>query len=116
MGDRILLRGIRVHARHGVTDEERSRDQEFEVDLECGVDAAAAARTDELADTIDYSRLRSIAIRAVTEGSYRLLETVAERVAQAVLAELQPRWVRVRITKLAPGGVPEPASVEIERG
>lgn len=116
MGDRILLRGIRVRARHGASDAERSREQDFEIDIECGIDAAAAARTDDLADTVDYARLRSIAISTVTGGSYRLLETVAERVAQAVLAELRPPWMRVRVTKIAPGGASEPASVEIERG
>jgi 7,8-dihydroneopterin aldolase/epimerase/oxygenase len=114
--DRILLRGIRVRARHGVSEEERSREQEFEIDLECSTDADAAARTDELAATIDYARLRAVAIAAITGGSYRLLETVAERIAHAILAELRPRWVRVRVTKLMPEGVGTPASVEILRG
>ncbi len=116
MDDRILLRGIRVGARHGVSDEERTREQQFEIDLECSTDAGAAARTDDLSATIDYARLRAAAVSAITGSSYRLLETVAERVAQAILAELRPRWVRVRITKLAPEGLGIPASVEIVRG
>lgn len=116
MVDRIVLSGIRVTARHGVSEEERSRPQEFELELSCSTDARAAARADDLGSTIDYVRLREVAVAAAQAGPYRLLETLAERVAGAILAELRPRWVRVRVTKLRPEGVGVPASVEVERG
>lgn len=116
MVDRIVLSGIRVTARHGVSDEERARPQEFEIDLSCATDARAAARTDELQATVDYSRLREIAVAVATGGPYHLIETLAERIARAIGDELGPRWMRVRVTKLHPPGVGAAATVEIERG
>jgi dihydroneopterin aldolase len=114
--DRILLSGIRVRARHGVSDAECAREQEFVIDLACAADARAAARDDELASTIDYVRLRDLAVAAAREGPYRLVETIAERIACRILDELVPAWVRVRVTKVDPPGLGIPASVEIERG
>ena len=116
MVDRIFLSGIRVVARHGVTAEERARPQEFEIDLVCATDASLAARTDELSATVDYARLRAIAVAVAERGSFRLLETLAERIAVAILDEVRAPWLRVRVTKLHPPGVGVPASVEIERG
>jgi len=114
--DRVVLNGIRVQARHGVSDEERSHAQEFEIDLACSTDARAAATSDDLGATIDYSRLKAIAVEVATSGPYHLLETLAERIARAIIDELGPAWLRVRVTKLRPPGVGVPASVEIERG
>ena len=116
MVDRIVLSGIRVQARHGVSDEERSHPQEFEMELSCSTDARAAARDDEITRTVDYVHLRDVAVAVATGSSFRLLETLAERIASAILDELHPSWVRVRVTKLRPEGVGVPASVEIERG
>ncbi len=116
MVDRIVLSGIRVQGRHGVSDEERSLPQDFELDLTCSTDARAAARDDAIGATIDYVRLRDVAIAVATGSSYRLIETLAERIASAILEQLGPQWVRVRVTKLRPEGVGVPASVEIERG
>ncbi|MGH2377696.1 MAG: dihydroneopterin aldolase [Candidatus Limnocylindria bacterium] len=113
--DRIVLSGIRVTARHGVSDEERARAQEFEIDVSCSTDARAAARADDLAATIDYVRLRDLVVTVATRNSYRLLETLADRIAVAILDELHPAWVRVRVTKLRPAGLGLPASVEVER-
>ncbi len=101
--------------RHGVSDEERKTPQELEVDLSCAVDAAEAARTDDLGSTIDYRRLKAIAVSEIEDRSYRLIESLAEGIARRVLAELSPRWVRVKVTKLRPASLGIPASVEIER-
>jgi dihydroneopterin aldolase len=108
--DRIVLSGIRAWGRHGVSEDERVRAQEFEVELACAVDAAEAARVDDMAATVDYRRLRAIAVEEMENSSYRLLETLAEHIASRVLGELGTTWVRVKVTKLR-----IPASVEIER-
>lgn len=116
MVDRIVLSGIRVQARHGVSDEERSSPQEFELELSCSTDARAAARDDEIANTVNYVQLHDIAVAVATGSSFRLLETLADRIASAILDELRPSWVRVRVTKLRPEGLGVPASLEVERG
>ena len=114
--DRIVLRGIRATGRHGVSDDERATPQDFEVDLSCAVDAREAARTDDLASTIDYRRSKAIVVSEIEDRSYRLIESLAEGIARRILIELRPRWVRLKVTKLRPGSLGIPASVEIERG
>src|SRR5207245_2856625 len=74
--DRIELRGMSFHGRHGVRDAERDQTQEFKVDIEIDADLAEPGRTDRLADTIDYTQVRAAA-RDVIEGeSKKLLESL----------------------------------------
>ena len=84
--DRIVVTGIRGHGRHGVFDHERRDGQEFAVDVELEVGTTAAARSDDLADTVDYGQV-AIAVHALIVGEpVDLVETLAERVADACLA------------------------------
>lgn len=113
--DRIVLSDLRLRGRHGVDPHERTVEQEFAVDLACPTDAARAAASDELADALDYRRLAEIAAVVIAGPPHRLIETLADDIAHRVLDELGVRWVHVRVTKLAPGGIPGRASVELTR-
>lgn len=97
--DRISLRGMLFLARHGVTLEERMEPQPFEVDVELRRDLSAAARSDELADTIDYAEIFSLVARIVEGESFRLVEALAGTIADAVLAATDARAVEVRVRK-----------------
>jgi dihydroneopterin aldolase len=115
--DTILLQGIRLEGRHGASDDERSMPQLFEVDLVVEADLAPAARSDELADTVDYGLLVEICRTTVETGSYRLLERIAGTIAERVLATPGVLACTVRVRKLA---VPidadmDHAQVEIRR-
>ena len=57
MADRIELRGLSVRGHHGVFDHERRDGQDFVVDITVWIDLAAAAASDDLADTVDYGAL-----------------------------------------------------------
>lgn len=116
MDDRVILTDLRFSGRHGVGDDERARPQEFAVTIECPTDARRAAAGDDIADALDYRRLRAIA-KDVVEGAPRhLLETLAEAIAGRVLQEAGPSWVRVRVTKVAPAGWEGAAAIEVRRG
>jgi len=116
--DRIRLAGMVFYGYHGVSPEERSLGQRFVVDLDVEADLRPAGISDELSDTVSYTLLFN-AVRAVVEGSPRkLLESVAEAAAGAVLDEFPVTAVRVRVTKPAPpikGAVLDAASVEVYR-
>lgn len=118
MSDRIDLTGIEVYARHGVFEFEQERAQVFKVDVTVFVDLSRAASSDQLADTVDYGRLANEVREVVGAESHRLIETVASRVADAVLAD--HRVERVRVTIHKPNAPLEVAlsdvSVTIERG
>lgn len=102
-GDRIELRGLRVVARVGVLDHERQHDQPLELDLDLVVDLAAAGASDDLADTVDYGAVCATVVGAAAAGHVALLERLATRIADAVLA-LDPRIGAVDLTirKLRP--------------
>jgi dihydroneopterin aldolase len=101
--DLIELRGLRALGVIGVCREERERAQPFEVDLDLYVDLAAAGRSDELGDTVDYGAVIAIADTVVRTEQHLLLERVSQRIADDVLA-FDPRIdaVRVVIRKLRP--------------
>ena len=113
--DRILLSGLRYAGRHGVTESERAQPQEFRVDIECPVDARAAAAFDDLAATTDYRRLNDCAAAIIGGPSRRLVETLADDLATRVLEDVGCAWVRVRVTKLRPGSIDGEAAVEVRR-
>jgi dihydroneopterin aldolase len=115
-GDRILLSGLRVRGHHGVLPHEAQLGQVFEVDLELAVDLAAAGQADDLDLTVDYGSLAGRVAEVVGGRPRKLLEAVAEDVAQLVLADERVRQVRVRVTKpQAPLPVDASVSVEITR-
>jgi dihydroneopterin aldolase len=100
--DRITLRGMRFEGRHGVSAEERALPQLLEVDIEVQADLSRAAATDDLAETIDYGPLVDVARDIVERGAERLLEAVAGRIADGVLAAApSASGVVVRVRKLA---------------
>lgn len=94
--DRIELRGLRVRGHHGVFDHERRDGQEFVVDLVVSLDLSAAAASDDLADTLDYGALAQRAAAIVGGKPLDLIEAVAGRIADDVLAD--PRVASVEVT------------------
>ena len=109
--DRISLRGLRVVGVHGILPEEKERAQPFELDIDVDADLAAAAASDDLADTLDYGRIATTAAGIVATESFHLLERLAARIADAIVAA-EPSATRVTVTvwKLRP-----PVPVQLER-
>jgi dihydroneopterin aldolase len=117
MTDRIVLKNIRLDGRHGFYDEERTRLQPFEVDVELVVDLQRAGVDDDLAKSIDYAAVYAIVREVVEARSYRLLEAIAEAISREILAAFAVSEVRVRVRKPAVqlGGPLDHAGVEIRR-
>jgi len=98
VSDQILVRGLRLWAHVGVLTHERELGQWFEVDLSLSVDLSAAARSDALADTLDYSQLitalqqqaRSIRCQTLEHYSERMLD-LAQSLYGAVPIALELR-------------------------
>lgn len=97
--DRIALTGIEVFAHHGVFDFERERGQRFLIDAELAVDLRAAAAGDDLGRTVHYGEVAGAVVEAVRRDPVDLIETVAERVAGAVLAFAGVRSARITVHK-----------------
>ena len=97
--DEITLTGLRVFGRHGVYDHERRDGQHFIVDTTLYVSTAAAAASDDVTDTVHYGEVAQRIAAIVGGEPVDLLETLAERIADALLAEYGVRMVAVTVHK-----------------
>lgn len=97
--DQLAVRGIAVHGHHGVFDFERRDGQEFVIDLVLGLDTAAAARSDDLHDTVDYGTLVEEVRQAVATEPVDLIETLAQRIADTCLRHARVEDVEVTVHK-----------------
>lgn len=100
--DRIELLAIRAVGLVGLLPEERQRPQPVEVDLVIELDTRTAGATDDLAHSVDYGVAVSLVVSVITEGQHLLLETVAARIAEGVLALARVEGVEVAVRKLRP--------------
>jgi dihydroneopterin aldolase len=99
MTDRIELRGLKVRGHHGVFDHERRDGLDFVVDVTVWMDLAPAAASDDLADTLDYGGLAQRAAAIVGGEPCDLIEAVAGRVAEDVMADARVQAVEVVLHK-----------------
>ena len=83
--DRIYVQGIELLCVIGVEDWERLMPQRVLMDIEVRGDFSAATESDDLVDAVDYRAVCTRAVEVATEKEYRLLEVLADRVAQAAL-------------------------------
>lgn len=115
MGDRIFLRGLEVECVIGFIEWERRVKQTVVIDLELPVDCRAAARVDEVDATLDYKKVAKRVIAFVEGTQFKLVETLAHRLALLVLEEFGVERIRVSVNK--PGAIrgSRDVGVEIER-
>ena len=83
--DRLIIRGLELRCVVGAEDWEHLMPQRVVVDIELRGDFSAAARSDNLVDAPDYRTPCIKAAKAASAAEYRLVETLADRIAEAVL-------------------------------
>lgn len=117
--DKVLLEGMVFHGYHGTLAAERELGQRFVVDLALYLDLGPAGRSDDLSLTVDYGEAHRRAQRIVEGEPVNLTETVAERIAAALLADhlsVVAVWVKVAKPQVRLGGtVLAGSAVEILR-
>jgi dihydroneopterin aldolase len=88
------------------------------VDLDIEVDMDRAAATDDMADTVDYGAVTDMVRRLVSTESCGLLEALAERIADVVLADPRVGSATVALRKVRPPVAADlrTAGVRITRG
>lgn len=115
--DRVTLRNLRIYTHVGCTSEERRVGQHLELDIEFRLDLREAATTDRIGASVDYAKAATAVRDAISGVEANLLETIAERAANALLP-LAAGEVTVRVRKPSPpipGAHAEYAEVEITR-
>ena len=86
--NKILIRGLEASACHGVHDEEKKEPQTFIFDADLYADFSAAAKSDDIEGTVNYSKACDILVKTATENSFNLIETLAYSGVYALFAEL----------------------------
>ena len=98
--DAVIIRDLRVEALIGIHKRERHVKQTVSIDLDIGLPGAAVFKSDKVADTIDYEQV-ALGIKALAaSGHFRLVETLAERIARLLLDEFGAPWVKVSVAKI----------------
>ena len=114
-GDRIFLRGLTAECVIGFIDWERRVKQTVVVDLELPVDCRQAAVSDDVTDTVDYKKVSKRVLAFIEASEFKLVETLAQRLALLILEEFSIEWIRLSINK--PGAIrnSRDVGVSIER-
>ncbi len=97
MTDRIFIKGLSLHAHHGVMAHEAKVGQSFSIGLDPTIDLSAAANSDKVVDTVSYDKVVECASNVFCSQRFRLIEAAAGNVADAVLAQF-PRVSAVAVT------------------
>ncbi|HEV7171797.1 2-amino-4-hydroxy-6-hydroxymethyldihydropteridine diphosphokinase [Pedococcus sp.] len=107
MTDRIVLQGVSARGYHGVLPSEKRDGQTFVVDVVMEVDLAPAGASDDLNDTVNYAEVAADVVALIEGESLDLIEALAARIADRVLARPLVEAVEVTVHKpQAPVGHP----------
>lgn len=99
--DKIIINNLKVFAYHGVNPEEKENGQNFYLDIEIELSLDKPCRTDDLNDTINYSKVIKTTLRAMNEEKYDLIERAAHHVCKEILREF-PLTKTVSVTLKKP--------------
>jgi dihydroneopterin aldolase len=112
---KVFVTGLKVQAEIGVYKHEIGRVQPLVVDVELDVPTAGAER---LSETLNYETILQAARAIAGAGHIELVETFAERLGQACLADPRVTRARIRVEKplaLAPDAVAAGVEITIVR-
>ena len=112
--DRVFIENLRFKCRIGITEKERSEEQEIVVDLSLFADLKQAGGTDDLQHTVDYRRTMRDVLEFASSREFGLLESLAEGIASMALKHAVVERAVVRVRKAKYSGEPS-AGVEIDR-
>lgn len=115
--DKLYFHKMSFYGYHGVFEAEAQLGQRFYVDLELSMDMSKAAASDNLEDTLDYGEIYTAVRSIVEQERYKLIEALAARIADQLLAMFPIFEVKVKVTKPNPpiNGHYDAVAVEMTR-
>ena len=97
--DIIFIRDIRLDTLIGAYEFARRQPRTLRVDIDIGRPSIRACKTDELADTIDYSAVVQVVRETFSSHSFHLLEPLAELIVDLILEKFNAQWARIEVAK-----------------
>lgn len=99
--DKIIIKGLKLFAYHGVNPEEKENGQNFELDIEYYLEMDKPCISDNVDDTVSYAKVVKCVRQAFLSDKFDLIEKAAQVVADAIFAQFEPVQ-RVDITLKKP--------------
>ena len=115
--DIIFISQIEFYAYHGASDEEQYVGHRYAVDVELHFDTRLAGQSDNLTDTVNYSKVAKRLVASASARQFRLLERLAQYLIEIIFEEFPVDAVRLRVKKIRPpmNVIAEAVGVEIYR-
>ena len=114
--DIIYIHGIKCECVIGVWEWEKAITQTLYIDLDVATDITKSAKTDDLADTLNYKDIADRVIEYAKENQFDLIETLIERISEVILSEFDVPWVRIKLDKGGAVKNVKNVGILIERG
>ncbi len=99
--EKIIIKGLKLFAYHGVNPEEKVDGQNFILDITATLNADTAKQSDNVDDTVSYAKIIKTVRAVFTEKSYDLIETAANKVGVSVM-QAYPRLDSVTVLLMKP--------------
>ncbi|RUR84048.1 dihydroneopterin aldolase [Chlorogloeopsis fritschii PCC 9212] len=116
--DCIHVKGIRAYGYTGYLPEEQVLGQWFEVDVKLWLDLSPAAKSDAIADTVDYRRTIALVQNLIKTSKFALIERLVSKIADTILQECE-QLTQVQVTLSKPAApIPDfdgKISIEVTR-
>jgi FolB domain-containing protein len=97
--DKILIKDLRLRCIIGINEFERREKQDVKINVVIWSNLTEAAKTDDIGKTVDYKEITKRIIKLVEGSEFRLVETLAEKVAESCLEHARVKKVRVTVEK-----------------
>ena len=110
--DKILIKDLLLRCIIGINDSERKEKQNVLINITLWSDFNEATKNDDIHKTVDYKEINKNIIKLVENSNYFLVETLAEKIAEACLQYEKVKKVKVTVEK--PGALRFTRSVGVE--
>jgi FolB domain-containing protein len=97
--DKILIKDLRLRCIIGIDEFERREKQDVSINIVIWTNLTEAAETDDVRKTVDYKEITKRIIKLVESSEFRLVESLAEKVAESCLEHARVKKVRVTLEK-----------------
>ncbi len=110
--DKIYIRNLEIRCIIGVNQDERTEKQDVVINVILFTDTRKAGRTDALADSVDYKRVKKAILSLVESSEFLLIEKLTDEIAKVCLDDSKVQKVNVSVDK--PGALRYTRSVAVE--
>ena len=114
--DIVFIEDLRIETIIGIYDWERETKQTIALDIEMAADNTRPASTENIDDALNYKAVSKRMIAFTEASQFQLVETLAERLAEIIIAEFDVPWCRLKLSKLGAVTGSRSVGVIIERG